>query len=126
MDKGSQKIFKVVKTTLNKSQTLKKWFSQFLLFSNLNIGRTYYFYLKRNGEKERELDRYKTISELELGDNEEILVSNKKYQFPKKIRIETKSSLRLETDIKETSKQPLGDIDKIKSSSFLDFPCFLL
>ena len=117
VDKGSEKIFKVIKTTINKSQTLNKWFNKFLLFINLNIGRTYYFYLKRNGEKERELDRNKTILELELKDNEEILVSDKKYQFLKMSKIQTTSVLHLESEVKETSKQPLGDIDKVKSKN---------
>ncbi len=110
-----RKINKIIKTTAFLNQTLKELLNYILLSKNINnIGKDYYIYLKKNNIKIRELQNYKTISELNLKDNDEILISNKKFQ------IEEKRRFKITTEIDENSKQVFGNVIKYNKNNILN------
>ena len=93
------KTIYIIKTgTVFENQTLQKAFNYFLLQNNISIGTNYSFYLGNN--KKREIQRNTLISELNLKNNDEIIVTNKLFNLEK--QIETNF------DPIETSKQTLA------------------
>ena len=110
-----RKIIKIIKTTVFLNQTLKELLNYISLSNNINnIGKDYYVYLKKNNIKIRELQNYKTISELNLKDNDEILITNKKFQ------IEEKRNIKITTEIDENSRQVFGNVIKYNRNNILN------
>ena len=105
--------------SLKREDNLNDIFKNFLLQHNFTLLKSkYYFYLIKNKTVEKELPNEKKISELDLNENDEILISDKKLQYSrnkKKIQIEISECFLL-SDEKENDKEITVRRQNIKSS----------
>ena len=63
------------KITVNKDKILGEVIDEIIIKNNIKIKDNYYLYLKRNSYYEKELQKEKSIYDLELIDNDSIIIS---------------------------------------------------